>query len=98
MLESNLDDTDEVEPQFPLSVTEAISVYTLYSTFLEDVMLGVEEGISKSETPVQLRACIREAFPNFIADLRDFLAKHVHPEIMAETEAQIAEARKVQYP
>jgi hypothetical protein len=94
MLESNLDDTDDGEPQFPLSVTEAISVYTMYSAFLEDVLAGIEESISREETPVQLRGPIREAIPNLVRDIREFLIEHTPPEVMATVEAGIIEFRK----
>lgn len=94
MLESDLEDTGSPEPTFPLSVTEALSAFTMYSVFLEDIMAGVEEGIERQEIPIRLRPELREAIPNLIADLRDFIAEHTHPEVMQETEAQIAEARK----
>jgi hypothetical protein len=94
MLEGDLEDAGEVEPTFPLSVTEALSAYTLYSVVLEDVMAGVEEGISRQEIPIHLRPSLRKAIPNLVADLRDFIAEHIAPEILVETDAQIAESRK----
>jgi hypothetical protein len=94
MLESNLDDTDDGEPQFPLSVTEAISVYSLYAIFLEDVLAGVEDSMSKTETPVQLRQPIREAIPNLVQDIRDFLTEHLAPELMTKLEEDILKYRK----
>jgi hypothetical protein len=94
MLEGDLEDTGPIEPTFPLSVTEALSAYTMYSVFLEDIVAGVEEGISRQEIPIHLRGELRAAIPKLIADLRDFIAEHLHPEIMIETEAQIAESRR----
>lgn len=94
MLESDIEDTGCPDPAFALSVTEALSVYTLYSVFQDEVMEGVEDEISRQELPVELRPDLRAAIPDLIADLREFLREHAHSEIMADTEAKIAEILK----
>lgn len=95
MLEENgLENEEEIiEQAFPISVPEALSIYTLYSIFKDDVLAGIEDGISKHEIPPRMRADMRALIPRLLEDLRDFITDHASPEVVKAMDAQISESK-----